>query len=151
MGKRGTFRWRARIEWVDRGNGYSVGTGTWKIVRGTGAYKTCGGAVAAPSGPSYPEEAWMAGFLFRLESADGAPAYSPTLSAAVPDCPDGSMIYLGGRTLRVISRRDEEADRPPVLVVEGNEPPAGFSDGPHLREKSRAATPRLGSSFQGAA
>jgi hypothetical protein len=37
-GKRGTFVWRARIAWVDPGNGYSVGTGTWKIVRGTGEY-----------------------------------------------------------------------------------------------------------------
>jgi hypothetical protein len=29
---------RHRIEWVDAGNGYTVGTGTWTIVRGTGAY-----------------------------------------------------------------------------------------------------------------
>jgi hypothetical protein len=28
------------------------------------------------------------------------------------------MISLGGRTLRVIGRRNEEADQPPVLVVE---------------------------------
>lgn len=38
VGKRGTFAWRARIVWVDLGGGYSVGTGTWKIVHGTGAY-----------------------------------------------------------------------------------------------------------------
>jgi hypothetical protein len=38
-GKRGTFAWRASIAWVDPGNGYYVGTGTWRIVRGTGAYK----------------------------------------------------------------------------------------------------------------
>jgi hypothetical protein len=38
VGKRGTFAWRARIEWTDPGNGYSVGTGTWKITHGTGAY-----------------------------------------------------------------------------------------------------------------
>lgn len=37
-GKRGTFVWRARIAWVNPGNGYSVGNGTWKIVHGTGAY-----------------------------------------------------------------------------------------------------------------
>lgn len=37
-GKRGTFVWRASIAWVDAGSGYYVGTGTWKIVRGTGAY-----------------------------------------------------------------------------------------------------------------
>ena len=37
-GKRGTFTWRAQIAWVDLDRGYSIGTGTWKIVRGTGAY-----------------------------------------------------------------------------------------------------------------
>jgi hypothetical protein len=37
-GKHGTFTWRAQIGWVDLDSGYSVGTGTWKIVRGTGAY-----------------------------------------------------------------------------------------------------------------
>jgi hypothetical protein len=39
VGKRGTFVWRARIEWVDLDGGWSVGTGTWKIVHGTGAYE----------------------------------------------------------------------------------------------------------------
>ena len=38
-GKRGTFAYRARIEWLDAGNAYAVGTGTWKLVQGTGAYK----------------------------------------------------------------------------------------------------------------
>jgi hypothetical protein len=37
-GKRVASAWRARITWVDLGRGYSVGTGTWKIVHGTGAY-----------------------------------------------------------------------------------------------------------------
>jgi hypothetical protein len=44
-GKRGNLTIRERIEWVDTGNdvngdGYQddVATGTWKIVRGTGAY-----------------------------------------------------------------------------------------------------------------
>ena len=37
-GKHGTFTWRAQISWVDLDNGYSIGTGTFKIVRGTGAY-----------------------------------------------------------------------------------------------------------------
>ncbi len=39
VGKHGTFTWRASIEWVDAGNGYAVGTGTWTIVRGTGVYQ----------------------------------------------------------------------------------------------------------------
>jgi hypothetical protein len=37
-GKHGTFTWRAQIGWVDLDSGYSIATGTWEIVRGTGAY-----------------------------------------------------------------------------------------------------------------
>ncbi len=37
-GKRGSFVIGARTEYVDAGNGYHIGTGTWKIVRGTGKY-----------------------------------------------------------------------------------------------------------------
>jgi len=37
-GKHGTFTWRAQIGWVDLDSSDSIGTGTWKIVRGTGAY-----------------------------------------------------------------------------------------------------------------
>jgi hypothetical protein len=37
-GKRGTLVIRSRIEYVEAGSGYHVGTGTWKVVRGTGQY-----------------------------------------------------------------------------------------------------------------
>ena len=37
-GNRGTLVTRYRSEYVDGGNGYHVGTGTWKVVRGTGQY-----------------------------------------------------------------------------------------------------------------
>jgi hypothetical protein len=37
-GKRGSFVVRSRMEYVDAGNGYLVGTNTWKFVRGTGQY-----------------------------------------------------------------------------------------------------------------
>jgi hypothetical protein len=58
-------------------------------------------------------------FLFRLETADGAPAEPPTLTSAVPNWRPGDTIPLGrSRTLRVIGVRDDEADQPPVLVVE---------------------------------
>jgi hypothetical protein len=60
----------------------------------------------------------MAGFMVRLETADGAPADPPTLSAAVPNWREGDTIPLGERTLRVIGKRDDEADEPPVLIVE---------------------------------
>jgi hypothetical protein len=60
----------------------------------------------------------MAGFRFRLETVEGEPADPPTLSAAVPNWSVGDTIHLGGRTLRVVGHRDDDADKPPVLVVE---------------------------------
>jgi hypothetical protein len=36
----------------------------------------------------------------------------------VPDWKPGHTIHLGQRTLRVIGKRDDDADQPPVLVVE---------------------------------
>jgi hypothetical protein len=38
----------------------------------------------------------------------------------------GDAIYLGSRTLRVIGIRDDDAEQPPVLVVE--EVPTGAAD-----------------------
>ena len=38
QGDQGTLEVRFRILWVGAGNGYRVGTGTWKVVRGTGRY-----------------------------------------------------------------------------------------------------------------
>jgi hypothetical protein len=60
----------------------------------------------------------MAGFLFRLETTDGAPAEPPSLSSAVPNWRPGDTIPLGHRTLRVLGIRDDDADQPPLLVVE---------------------------------
>lgn len=60
----------------------------------------------------------MAGFLFRLEMVEGEPAEPPTLSAAGPNGKPGDSIYFGRRTLRVVGGRDDDADQPPVLVVE---------------------------------
>jgi hypothetical protein len=60
----------------------------------------------------------VAGLLFRLELESGAAADPPTFSAARPDWPVGSQIYFRGRTLRVIGRRDDDSDQPPVLVDE---------------------------------
>jgi hypothetical protein len=59
----------------------------------------------------------MAGFLFRLGTVDGAPAEPPTLRAAVPNWSIGDTIPLGRRTLRVIAKRDDDADQAPVLIV----------------------------------
>jgi hypothetical protein len=57
-------------------------------------------------------------FLFRLETADGRPAELPTFVTAVPNWRAGDTIPLGHRTLRVLRLRDDDADQPPVLVVE---------------------------------
>jgi len=38
-GKQGTFTMRLVIEWISAGNGYTIGTGSWKIVGGTGSYR----------------------------------------------------------------------------------------------------------------
>lgn len=56
-------------------------------------------------------------FTFRLETQDGAPADPSTLNAAVPNGRAGDTIPLGKRTLRVIGKRDDAANQPPVLGV----------------------------------
>ncbi len=60
----------------------------------------------------------MAGFLFGLETADGDSAEPPTLEAAVSNWSAGDVIHLGDRALRVVGKRDDDADQSPVLVVE---------------------------------
>jgi hypothetical protein len=64
----------------------------------------------------------MAGFLFKLETTDRRPAEPPTLSVAVPNWKAGARSRSGRRTLRVVAVRDDEADAPPVLVVETTSP-----------------------------
>ena len=59
----------------------------------------------------------MTAFLFRLETADGAPAEPPRLRSAVSNWRAGDTIPLGHRTLHVVQVRDDDADEPPVLVV----------------------------------
>jgi hypothetical protein len=68
--------------------------------------------------PRTRKESRMAGFLFKLETTDGRPAEPPTLSSAVPNWSPGDVIPLGSRSLVVVGKRDEDADGPPVLVVE---------------------------------
>jgi hypothetical protein len=53
------------------------------------------------------------------ETRDGVPAEPPTLTSALPNWSSGDAIPLGaGKTLRVVDVRDDDADEPPVLVVE---------------------------------
>jgi hypothetical protein len=60
----------------------------------------------------------MAGFLLRRETVEGEPADPPAFGAALPSWSLGDTIHLGGRTLRVVGHRDDDANQPPVLVVE---------------------------------
>ena len=54
-GKQGSLVARSRVEWIDVGNGYSIGNHTWKVVRGTGDYARLdghgrGAVVGLPNG-----------------------------------------------------------------------------------------------------
>ena len=73
--------------------------------------------LAQPSAP-HRNGTHADGFCLRLETADGAPAEPPTLNTATPSWSEGDCVPLGKRTLRVIGKRDDDADQAPVLVVE---------------------------------
>jgi hypothetical protein len=58
-------------------------------------------------------------FRFTLEWPDGSPAEPASITSVVPNWAPGDTISLGAaRALRVVQVRDDDADRPPVLVVE---------------------------------
>jgi hypothetical protein len=57
-------------------------------------------------------------FLFRLEAVDGTPIEPASITIAVPNMRAGDSIPLGHKTLRVVRIRDDDADQPPILVVE---------------------------------
>jgi hypothetical protein len=63
-----------------------------------------------------PADDRMTGFLFRLEAAEGVPAEPPTLESAVPTGRLG--MRFGPQDAPRRSLRDEDADQPPLLVVE---------------------------------
>jgi hypothetical protein len=59
------------------------------------------------------------GYRFRLERTDGSPADPPTYRSSTLVWRQGDVIPLGrDRRLRVLGVRDDDADQPPVLVVE---------------------------------
>lgn len=67
-------------------------------------------------------------FMFRLQHEDGTPANPPTLTSAVPNWRTGDAIPLDAdRALRAVDVRDDDADQPPVLIVE-DMPGAATSD-----------------------
>jgi hypothetical protein len=68
VGKRGTFTWRAQVSFLNAGHGYYAMDGTWKIVRGTGAYKhlTGHGRLAGVDDPGDIVELFRAEGLLSL-------------------------------------------------------------------------------------
>jgi hypothetical protein len=67
-------------------------------------------------------------YHFRLQRTDGEPADPPTYRTTVLRWRQGDTIPLGrDRTLRVLGVRDEDADQPPVLIVE-DMPDSGVCD-----------------------
>ena len=58
-------------------------------------------------------------FTIKLERVDVTPAEPPSIRTAVTNWRPGDTIPFGpGKTLRVVRLRDDDADQPPVLVVE---------------------------------
>jgi hypothetical protein len=58
-------------------------------------------------------------FTIKLERADGRPAEPPSITTTVTNWRPGDTIPLGAKkSLRVVRVRDDDADQPPVLVVE---------------------------------
>ena len=57
-------------------------------------------------------------FLYKLEDEAGKPAEPPMVHTAVPNWSVGDTIPLPHRALRVVAVRDDDADHPPVLVIE---------------------------------
>jgi hypothetical protein len=45
-------------------------------------------------------------------------AVRPQADGTVPNWKAGDAIYFGYKTLRVVGTRDDDADEPPVLIVE---------------------------------
>lgn len=66
-GKRGTLVVRNHIEWVDLPSGWAIFTGTWKVVRGTGAYAgvSGGGSGGGVTFANNDEKTQFEGFLTK--------------------------------------------------------------------------------------
>ena len=68
-------------------------------------------------------------YQFRLQRTDGSPADPPTYRSSTLNRRQGDKIPLTAeRTLRVLGVRDDDADQPPVLVVE--DAPHGLTELP---------------------
>ena len=58
-GKRGSLTIKERLEWIDAGDNF-IGVGTWKVVRGTGAYAgVTGSGGTAETGTNHGNGKWV--------------------------------------------------------------------------------------------
>jgi hypothetical protein len=64
----------------------------------------------------------------KLDTADVAPVDPPTLKTSEPSWHPGDTIPFGRRALRVLGVRDDDADKPPALIVEEAEARRAPSD-----------------------
>ena len=72
-----------------------------------------------PFGPNRQRKGEPSGRVsVRLGTVDCDPAEPSTLECAVPNWRACDTIPTGRNTLRVVAVRDDDADAPPVLIVE---------------------------------
>jgi hypothetical protein len=60
----------------------------------------------------------MAGFLFRLEAQEGIAADPATLESAIANWKPGDSLISDEERCVLVGIRDDDADQPPVLIVE---------------------------------
>jgi hypothetical protein len=70
------------------------------------------------SGPGHERRAGWLDSSSSSRRRTACPLSRRRSARRVPNWGIGDRIYLGERTLQVVGRRDEDADQPPVLVVE---------------------------------
>jgi hypothetical protein len=124
------------------------------FVRASALDESCVEARVRRPSPDRNEGSGDGRFIFRLETADGAPADPPTLEAAVSTWPLGSMIYLGIRPLRVIAHRDDRR-RPcrvfavwrPIIEPGRRERPGNCGYAQRPRGEGDSGVPRLDSFY----
>lgn len=102
-GKQGALRVQFRIEWVDAGNEYYVGTGTWKVVGGTGEYAlVAGGGRSGNVWRDRGSRPWSGradGFLtLTLPTEDGTAEKTPSHEQKIQQTIDTwAPLYAAGQ------------------------------------------------------
>jgi hypothetical protein len=81
----------------------------------------------------------MAGFLFKLETPNGAPAEPSSFRSAVPNWAPGETIHFGRRTVRVVASYPSHAKKQEMIA---SAPPiSAIGDGSSRRDLAIRAEP----------